>query len=247
MFDICINEHLYEQERRNMLNERQQKIFELTQENGKISVRKLSNLLYVSEMTIRRDLIQMEKEGVILRYHGGAVSKVDHELPVSKRLYIDEKEKRDLGKKASCYLKDNISIFLDSSSTVMYIIPYMKQYKNITLITNSVKSLLMASKYHLPCKLLGGDYYAHDMCLVGPMAEKEAEMLNVNVAFFSVLSYSDEGIISDEDALQSQVRQMIMKHAEKNIFLFEKANLHRKSLYTLCHADEVSVILSSDD
>ena len=228
-------------------NERQQQIFQLVQEKGKISVEHLAKTLFVSEMTVRRDLMQMEKEGLLKRYHGGAIANNEQELPISKRIYMDEAEKRILGKKAAHYLHDDISVFLDSSSTVLYIIPYIKTFQNITLITNSVKTLMMASRYHLPCTLIGGDYYAHDMCLLGPMAQQAAEKINVDVAFFSVLSLSDDGFITDRDPLPRQVLQIIMKYAKQSIFLFETMNLHRKSLYTLCHVDEVSAVLIPDE
>ncbi|MCI8540747.1 MAG: DeoR/GlpR transcriptional regulator [Erysipelotrichaceae bacterium] len=227
-----------------VLNERQQQIFEWIQKDGKVSVKRLSQVLYVSEMTIRRDLGEMEKKGLLKRYHGGAVSKIEgKELPISKRMYVDEAEKRVLAKKAERYLSNHINVFVDSSSTVTYIIPYMRKYEGITLITNSVKSLLCASQYHIPCILLGGEYHEHDMCLIGTMAKQEAMCLNVDVAFFSTQSYSDDGIISDADARQSEVRMAIMAHAKQSVFLFETINLHRQSLYTLFKADDATAII----
>lgn len=226
------------------MNERQQQIFEMVQQEGRIRVQKLAKTLYVSEMTIRRDLKEMEKTGLLKRYHGGAVSKVgQEELPVSQRVYLNEEEKRVLGKKAEKYLQDHISVFIDSSTTCSYIIPFMKKYNDITMVTNSVKSLIYASQYHIPCILIGGSYYERDMCLVGPLAQSAAEKLNVDVAFYSTQALSDDGWITNGDLAQNEIREVMMRHAKKNIFLFERSNLHRKSLYTLCMAEQADDIL----
>lgn len=230
-----------------MINDRQKKIFELVQQKGKISVNKLSQTLYVSQMTIRRDLVQLEKEGLLNRYRGGAVSKIDEgELPISQRMVVGENEKRELGKKAEKYLRDNIHVYIDSSSTCAYIIPYLKNYKNVHLITNSVKSLIYASQYHIPTTLIGGNYDEQDMCLVGPSAAKQASQINVDIAFFSTMAYSDDGIISDENQEQIEVRKSIMKNAGKIIFLFETRKLHKKAFYTLCTKEDLFDLLVPD-
>lgn len=228
------------------MNERQQKIYDLVQSKGNVSVADLAKIFYVSEMTVRRDLMELEKNGMLNRYHGGAVSKSDDiELPISQRVYVAEEEKRELGKKAEKYLHDKMTVFLDSSSTCSYIIPYLKKYKEITLITNSLKSLMTAAEYHIPSILIGGEYYEPDMCFIGTLAESISDKINVDIAFFSTLSLSDDGIISDLDSAQVQVRKTIIKNAEKIVFLFESSKLHKKSLYTVCKVEDITEILLS--
>ena len=95
------------------MNERQKNMFDLTQQKGKISTGKLASLFYVSPMTVRRDLADMEKEGLIRRYRGGALSRMkEQELPIAQRYYQDEQEKRILGKKAASLLQDHLNLLL---------------------------------------------------------------------------------------------------------------------------------------
>ena len=226
------------------MNERQKNMFDLIQQKGKISTGKLASLFYVSPMTVRRDLADMEKEGLIRRYRGGALSRMkEQELPIAQRYYQDEQEKRILGKKAASLLQDHLNLFLDSSSTCSYIIPYMKEFRDLQLITNSVISLQIAARYQLPAILIGGVYDPQDMCLAGPDAVAQAERYNVDLAFFSTRACSDDGIISDASLQQLEVRKAIMRHARRRVFLFESAKLHQKSLYTLCHVDDIDDLL----
>ena len=221
--------------------DRKKDILDILYAKGRVSVSSLAKTLFVSEMTIRRDLSELEKKGVLKRYRGGAVlTAVSSEMPIS-----DENKKIFLAKKAVKFLKDGLSVFIDSSSTCQYIIPYISRFKNITLITNSVNALLIASKSQMPCILIGGKYCDKDMCFVGSMAEQSAEQFNVDVAFFSAMGLSEDGIISDPDIEQSMIRKIIMEHSKKNIFLFEEGKLNQKYFYTICHKNAVDYIITA--
>ena len=144
------------------LNERQQDIINLLREKGKISVSALSKKLNYSEMTIRRDLTKMEKAGLLKRSHGMALENDINSQPITTRSFAQDDEKRKLCKKASKYLEDKMMVFLDSSSTCMYLIPYIAEHKDICIFTNSVQVLLSAANFHIPCYLTGGKYFEKD-------------------------------------------------------------------------------------
>ena len=225
---------------------REKDILDILYEKDRVSVSELAKTLFVSEMTVRRDLSTLEKKGVIKRYRGGAVlSTVSNEMPISRRFFVDEDEKKELGRQAAKFLSDNLTVYIDSSSTCQYIIPHMNKFKNLMLITNSVNSLLYASKLQIPCVLLGGKYYDRDMCLVGSMTEEFAAQFNVDLAFFSPLGISEDGVVSDIDSEQTSVRKIIMKNAKKKVFLFEKNKFNKTYLYTLCHKNDIDELLIS--
>lgn len=230
-------------ENREQINRKEQ-IFEILKQKGKVTVSELASTLYVSEMTIRRDLASLEKDGFLKRYRGGAVLPVD-QLPISHRMFLEEDEKRNLAQQTEAYLHDHMTVYIDSSSTCNYIIPHLKNYNDIHIITNSIKALQTASDFHLPCTLLGGDYMEKDMCLVGPIANMQAQNINVDIAFFTTQGLSDDGIISDTDLEQTTVRHFIMQNAKQTVFLFEKNKLHQKYLYTLTRTEDVTAIITA--
>ena len=227
-----------------ILNARQQEIMQILKAKGSVSVGELSTTLYASEMTIRRDLTEMEKGGFLRRYRGGAVLKINlGEMPIKERLLLYKEEKEALAKKCLPYLKDDIAVFIDSSSTCQYLLPHIAEFKNITVVTNSVSSLLTASGMHLNCILVGGEYYEQDMCMVGSIAEEQVKNLNVDVAFLTTAGISHEGVITDFDLKQTAVRKIIIKNSKRNVFLFEKEKIGKKFLYTLCdNKDSVEIL-----
>ena len=229
------------------MNERQKEILGILHQRGRASVSELAGTLFVSEMTVRRDLCEMEKGGFLRRYRGGAVLKINlGEMPIGERLLLDRKEKEAIAAKCTAYLADDMTVFIDSSSTCQYIIPYLSQYKNITVITNSISALLTLGRLHIFTILIGGEYYEQDMCTVGSLAEQYVSSLNVDIAFYTTAAISHDGVISDFDLQQTMIRKSIMKNASKNIFLFEKEKFGKKHLYTLCNAEDVTAILTID-
>lgn len=226
---------------------RENDILKILYEKGRASVTELSKSLFVSEMTVRRDLTVMEKQGIIKRYRGGAVPVSDaNDMPVLQRFFVDEAAKKFLSNKAAEFLRDGITVYIDSSSTCQYLIYEIKKFKSIGIVTNSVGALLSAAKMQIPCFLIGGKYYCHDMCFTGVIAEQYARQFNVDVAFFSAMGLSEDGIISDPDIEQTSIRRIIMDNARKNIFLFEKNKLNTEYLYTLCRKDEADAVIISE-
>ena len=221
------------------LNERQQNILNLLHENGKISVNKLSKILNYSEMTVRRDLTKMEKAGLLKRSHGMALENDIQSQPITTRSFAQDGEKRTLSKEASKYLSDNITVFLDSSSTCIYLIPYIAEKRNVTIFTNSVQVLLSAANFHIPCYLTGGKYFEKDMCLLGSAAEKYAENINADIAFFSCAGYSEDGKITDDSEEQTAVRLAAMKNAKKIIMLFDSTKKNLTYAFTVCRKENI--------
>ena len=230
------------------LNTRQQEILDILYKTGKTSVASLAKKLYVAEMTVRRDLTAMEKGGFLKRYHGGAMLMTNlGEMPLLHRIMFDEKEKKALSRKCLPFLRDNMIVFIDSSSTCQYIIPYIATFKNMKIITNSVKALLTASSFHIPSVLIGGDYYEQDMCLIGSIAEQYAKELNVDISFFTTAAYSEDGIISDFDEKQLYIRKIMLKNSTQSVYLCEKNKIGKKMLHTLCRSEDITAVITVDE
>ena len=225
------------------MNARQMKIFDIVQKKGEATVAHLAETLFVSQMTVRRDLIELEKNGMLTRYHGGAIA-IDSKsvVPINLRMKMGENEKKVLARIAHKHLKDDMYVYIDSSSTCMYIIPHLQKYKNVTVVTNSVRAVLLASKYHIPCLLAGGEYREQEMCMMGSTANRFLQEFGTDIAFLTSLGLSDDGVISDGSMEHNEIRKTVMSRTKKTIFLFGSSKLHKSFPFYLCtdkDADEV--------
>ena len=195
------------------------------------SVRALAAKFFVSEMTVRRDLKEMEKCNFVRRYNGGAVYGNEYDqLPIQSRILLHTDEKKILSQKVRKYLADSMTVYIDSSSTALYILHILAEYRDITIVTNSVRCVIEAAQYHIKCIMVGGEYYEADMCNVGGAAIDFLSKINVDVGFFSAAALSDDGVISDRDEQQTAVRMAVMKNCGKKIFAFDSSKQHKKML-----------------
>lgn len=246
MCEMFVDEHFSEHEgsRIMALNKRQAAILTHLKTHGRASVKALAVQFFVSEMTVRRDLGQMESLGYVQRYTGGAVYQQEESaMPIAFRRLLHADEKAQLSRHAEKYLHDGLTVFLDSSSTCTHLVPLLAAYKNIQILTNSIPCLLAAAKHHIPCTVAGGEYLEKDMCTYGSAAERFLEQYNTDVAFFSASALSDDGLITDRDAAQTAVRRVVLQRSAQNIFLFDSTKLHKKFLHTVCRAEEVDEII----
>ena len=120
-----------------MQSDRRRMIVELVQESGSKTVAELCELFDVSEMTIRRDLRDLDREGALRRVHGGAVSSLgrSYEPPYTLRSTRNAEIKRAIGKKAAELILDGDSIALDVGTTTLEIAQALQGKQNLTILT----------------------------------------------------------------------------------------------------------------
>ena len=122
--------------------ERQDQILAKLEQHKTLNISALANELYVSEATVRRDVSTLEKLGLVRRVYGGVMlSKYasSTDLPLAMREHESRPQKDLIAAKAAELLHDGATIIMDASSTVQHMIPYLKAYQNLTVITNSLK------------------------------------------------------------------------------------------------------------
>lgn len=226
------------------LNSRQKKILEKINNTGSVRVAELSETLYFSEMTIRRDLQMMEKEGLLKRVHGGAVmNESEFKYPMWYRMEINKEQKKVLALRAKKYLRDGQVIFFNSSSTLSYLLPYLRQYKNLTVITNSVNILFQTSKMHIPCFLTGGRYNEIEGSLSGRQAEVFLKTINPDIAFLSCEALSEDGQVTDGDADIAEIDKIAVERAKTSVLLMDRSKKGALLTYTVCRTDDFTEVI----
>ena len=226
------------------LNDRQRQILDLVEKKQRISSTTLAKKLYVSEMTVRRDLAKMEEDGYLKRYHGGAIANSEHmEYLIEMRMHINEKEKRELAKRAQAYIQNGQTIFLPGSSTCAFLLPCLKQYEDLMVITNSVQFMILLSNMHIRCILTGGEYLKKDKLLVGRSAESFLRGFNTDIAFLACDGISDDGMVTVEDESTAALVRIGFENAKQRIILADRSKLGCKYTYNICKTDEADDII----
>lgn len=154
--------------------ERHRKILQLIEETGKAEVLSLANAFNVSDMTIRRDLNELEKRGYIERVHGGALIKKERrgdEAPVLDRTQEMLEAKVRIAQKVAGMIKDGEKIFIGSGSTMMLVAEALSSHRNLTVYTNALN--IVDALYHYPITVIvvGGMLRRSELSLIGSFTE----------------------------------------------------------------------------
>ena len=118
-------------ENRKLLNQKRKKyILDFIDRDGGVTTVELADKLAVSLSTIRRDLNNLEKNGLVLKTHGGAVPRsfsTSYEPPYHLKSHLQKREKELIGKLASSFIKEGDTVIFDSGTTIFQIAHYSKE------------------------------------------------------------------------------------------------------------------------
>jgi DeoR/GlpR family transcriptional regulator of sugar metabolism len=227
--------------------ERRRKIISLLEERNSVLVPELSKIFNVTEETVRRDLEKLEKDGLLKRTYGGAVinDSMNSELPLTIREGTNMEGKLAIGIKVSEYIKDGHTIMLDSSSTALQVAKKIRDKRNLTVITNSVKVVLELASAK-DCKIIstGGSLRVNAMSFVGHMAENSVKNFNVDIAIICSKGIDMEKGISESNDMEAEVKKAMIKTADKTFLVGDFTKFNKVSFIKMLRIEDVDMIFT---
>lgn len=211
------------------------------------TVKELSEKLFVSEPTVRRDLRVLREKEILVTKHGNVSLKPsfsDRRIPLFIREQEQNAEKIKIALHAVSHIKDGDVIMLDASTTAYHLLPHLSTFKNIIIITNGAKTAIEATAMGIKTFCTGGEMTSESYSYVGIDAENMLRRYNADVAFFSCRGVSERGDITDSSILENSVRRIMIANSKKSFVLCDKSKLGKTFIHTLCHKNELSGIIS---
>ena len=233
-----------------MYQNKEKQIIELLKEKKYITVSELSKTLEISASTIRRELTQLEKKGLVNRSHGGVkLSASNNFTPnFSLRIHQNVLEKKIIDLKAIKLIKDGDVIFLDSSTSAYFMAEYLSEFSNLTVITNGIDTLSLLAHKNVTAYSTGGCVSKdNSSSLVGEQALDFIRNIRANICFFSCQALSKDGKIYDCYLQENYVRKQMMKNSDKTVFLCDSNKIDKVSSYYLCDINDVDTIITDKD
>lgn len=230
-------------------NERQEEILKILRNEGYTTVEALSKLLYTSPSSIRRDLILLEKEGLVTRSYGGVeLAKSNSRIvPFSMSVQRRTQEKKCIAEKAAALVKDKDIVFLDQSSSSLFLARELA-HKNITIMTNSIEILSsIPPSRSITIYSCGGEMYRSRRCFVGSDAAAQFRKLRADLAFFSAKALTPDGQIYDASLEEVLIKDAMTKNAYKKVFLCDSEKFDTYAGYRQCSLEDVDYLISEVD
>ena len=225
--------------------ERQEKILNYLETKPAATIKELAKAIYISEASIRRDIAQLENKGLVERTYGGVLlARYKNEvIPVELRESESADAKEKIAMEAAKLIQDGDTIIMDASTTVSRICHYMKGLKNVRVFTNNLRifSLLQDTAINVYCT--GGLFYPQRDCFLGPFAEEFIRTISADLLFFSSQGISEDGDITDVDERENSLRRVMMKQAQRKIFLCDSSKFGIRRPFILCNKEQVDEII----
>jgi DeoR/GlpR family transcriptional regulator of sugar metabolism len=206
--------------------QRRREIAKRINENGYVSIAELCEQYRVSEMTVHRDLCSLEEMGRIKKTRGGAISRADISAPVSyrARMAVHEDLKDRIGRKAAEMIHNGETIFLDASTTCMYIAKNLQNVDRLTVYTNGpMVAIELAEKEGVEVYSISGALSKETMALVGPSAENALCALHPDKCFIGALGISLEEGVMDPYFPEASVKRVVV-NVSQEVFLVATAD-----------------------
>lgn len=228
--------------------DRLKKIEELLAENGSVIISNLSEMMDVSEETIRRDFEKLEKENKLKRVRGGAYlpQSQDTEVPIKIRETIFLEEKQRIGRKCIDLIDEGDCIMLDSSTTALYIAKNLNiSNKRVKVITNSLKitnEFENNKKVTVIC--LGGTLRQRTSAFVGYMTTDALKNLSAHKAFVSCSSINVDFGVTDKHELGSRVRKSMIENSMRKYLIVDYTKFDAPAANKVCDIKDINVVIT---
>ncbi|MGL5260677.1 MAG: DeoR/GlpR family DNA-binding transcription regulator [Lachnospiraceae bacterium] len=232
------------------MQERRQEILRLLEGNGRVKVCELSREFKCSEVTIRSDIRAMEQEGFLIRTHGGA-------LPIEERkikrkydaesIYRYQKQKREIAACAYEYIKDRDTIIIDDASSSFYLAEFIKRHseKQLAVVTNSLLvGNELAHVNHVQLFMIGGQVGGNQAATLGDTAVQNLKNIRVDRAFIGVHGINFDVGITSIGSPQMQVKQAILKSADKTYVLADSKKFGGGYLQVICPLKDIYKVIT---
>jgi len=226
--------------------ERQKRILEILEDHGAVSVKKLTQILFASEATVRRELTELERIGAVKRTFGGAMPmpEVNRQIPLLVRQSLNSVEKNEICRRAASLVQNGQVIFLDGSSTAQHMVKHLRHFSDLVVITNGLKVAELLSELPIKTFCTGGRLIENSLVFTGRQAEKMAEEVNVDICFLSCKGLSEDGVFSDTSEEETDLRRKFLACSKTRVMLMTANKIGKTYLHTLCRAEEIDCIFS---
>jgi len=228
--------------------ERKSKILDSLNKYGKVKVCDLSQRYEVSEVTIRRDLQELEEDKLIKRVHGGAIlnDNTKFEPTFSEKIdkFYDEKE--SVGKLAASLIVDGDTIALDAGTTTLSIAKNILA-KNITVLTNSLDiAYELAKKRDVEVIVIGGTLRWETRAMVGPVADNVLKSFRVDKAFIGTNGICIINGLTTPNINEANTKREMIKIAKQTIVVCDHTKFSLVSFSKIVDLDNVDIVITDN-
>jgi DeoR family fructose operon transcriptional repressor len=230
------------------VEERKQRILTALHRRPTVRVAELSHALRVSTASIRRDLADLERSGLLRRTHGGAVTPrlaaLEPTLAEKEDQY--QAEKAGIAAMAAGFVQEGDTIFLDAGSTTRQIARELLHRRGVTVVTNALNIAWELATSDLEIVLTGGQLRRGILSQVGPLAEQAIASLHVDILFLAANGVEIEKGVTTPSLIEAQTKRTMVARATRVVLVADHSKFGRVTFGRICGVDQLQDVVTDD-
>ena len=226
---------------------RQEQISATVQAAGRVRVPELSAALGVSEMTVRRDLEEMESAGVLLRVHGGATSAISRsfEPGFAARSLRHSEAKQRIGQRAASLIRDGETLIIDAGTTTMHVAQALPVDIRVRAMALSLRIAdILADMPNVTLMIPGGVVRPQERSFVGGMTVSTFEQLAFDTVILTVGGVEATEGVTEYEFDDAETKRAAVSSARRRIVVADSSKLGAVAFVRVCPIDHIDVIVT---
>lgn len=228
-------------------HERQNLIFASLAQKGRVETNQIAADLNVSRETIRRDFLEMERNGLLQRVHGGVIpsstTEPEPSFGIRREQYADLKE--SVGRLALDLIPEGTTCFIDAGTTTSAFARHLAQRGQVRVITNSYEiARIMLAGHDCETLLLGGTPHPDVPATYGELTLSEIDRFWADYAVISPVALNAQRGATNYQLHEAEIARAMIRHSKTNIFLCHSAKLNVENRVTICRLDEIDHLVT---
>lgn len=228
--------------------ERRQEISRLVKTEGKVTVYELCQRFSVSPATVRTDLTELEKLGLLKRTHGGAISarSAGYELTSREKVTRNAAAKAAIAREAVKFIHPGDAIAIDTGTTGMELAKLVGSIENLTVVTNDVAiALYLEQNTDVSVLLLGGVIRKNFHCTSGEFVTDALERIHINTLFLATNGINLSRGLSTPNVEMARVKKKLIEVSERVILIADKDKFENDSFAYFSGIEKMDIIISN--
>jgi len=228
--------------------ERLQTIQTLLSVRGRVTVVELAQQFQVAQETIRRDLQKLEKNGVVRKIHGGAISSQNkYEQSLAARLTQNIRDKNELARVAVGLIPPGSTLFIDFGTTTNVFAEHVNQLSDLTVFTNSpMIAATMSENSSCEVFVIGGRYDDQIKAIYGAMAIDNIRNYYADFAVIGIGGVDPEIGLSDQHIGEAEIAKAMLARSNESIVLADPSKFNRHGVAHVADFNQIDHLVSSE-
>jgi DeoR/GlpR family transcriptional regulator of sugar metabolism len=227
--------------------ERHRRIMDYLTIQKSADVSNLSGLLNVSEVTVRKDLERLERDGLLTRSHGGAILNerllFEPSFAEKEDLYLTEK--RAIAEAAAQLVTDGMTIAVMTGTTLSHMPALLKGHKRLNIVTNALNiATELINEDGIEVYLTGGSIRPNTFAMVGEMADRSLEGIYVELAFIGVNGFSMEHGLTTPSLEEARVVKKVLEQARRIVVAADHTKFGHVAFSRICGVEQIHTVIT---